>query len=161
MCTDISLGAIDIIRLYGLRFKIEHSFKQAIRLIGSFAYHFWMKGAVAPPQRQSVSSSPIIQLSGSSQTQGQRLPCFHPSRGGRPRSAPISRRRCAQAGMGLVGSWLRTIRPGIPPSELVVAQALRQTLPDFVLVSCKVCALAKFIADQQDTQNMRIFRMSA
>src|SRR6516162_9412711 len=38
MCTDLSLGAIDIIRLYGLRFKIEHSFKQAIRLIGSFAY---------------------------------------------------------------------------------------------------------------------------
>ena len=46
MCTDLSLGAIDIIRLYGLRFKIEHSFKQAIRLIGSFAYHFWMKGMV-------------------------------------------------------------------------------------------------------------------
>ena len=25
------------------------------------------------------------------------------------------------------GSWLRTIRPGIPPSEFVVANALRQT----------------------------------
>ena len=43
MCTDISLSAVDIIHLYGLRFKIEHSFKQAIRLIGAFAYHFWMK----------------------------------------------------------------------------------------------------------------------
>src|SRR5262245_19004459 len=32
MCTDLSLGAIDIIRLYGLRFKIEHCFKQAIPL---------------------------------------------------------------------------------------------------------------------------------
>jgi hypothetical protein len=59
------------------------------------------------------------------------------------------------------GSWLRTIRPGIPPSELVVAQALRQTLPDFLLVSSKVCALAKFIADRQNTHKMTIFRLTA
>ena len=31
MCTDTSLSAVDIIRLYGLRFKIECSFKQAVR----------------------------------------------------------------------------------------------------------------------------------
>ena len=46
MCTDTSLSAVDIIRLYGLRFKIEHSFKQATRQIGSFAYHFWMKDMI-------------------------------------------------------------------------------------------------------------------
>ncbi len=43
MRTDTSLSAIEIIGLYGLRFKIEHSFKQAVRPIGSFAYHFWMQ----------------------------------------------------------------------------------------------------------------------
>jgi hypothetical protein len=32
MCTDLSLSAVEIIRLYSLRFKIEHSFKQATRL---------------------------------------------------------------------------------------------------------------------------------
>jgi len=46
MCTDTSLSAIEIIRLYGLRFKIEHGFKQATRQIGSFAYHFWMKDMI-------------------------------------------------------------------------------------------------------------------
>ena len=30
------------------------------------------------------------------------------------------------------GSWVRTIRAGIPPSEFVVANALRQTFPDFL-----------------------------
>jgi hypothetical protein len=44
---------------------------------------------------------------------------------------------------------------------MVVAQALPQTLPDFLFVSSKVCALAKFIADRQDTQNMKIFRLTA
>src|SRR6516162_11766595 len=42
MTTDLSLGAIDIIRIYGLRFKIEHTFRQAAHQIGLFAYHFWM-----------------------------------------------------------------------------------------------------------------------
>jgi len=59
------------------------------------------------------------------------------------------------------GSWLRTIRPGIPPSELVVANALRQTLPEFLLSSSKSNSLAKFIKDRQDTHNMRIFRLAA
>ena len=43
MSTDTSLSAIEIICLYGLRFKIEPGFKQAVHVIGSFSYHFWMK----------------------------------------------------------------------------------------------------------------------
>src|ERR1700733_11080969 len=42
MCTDTSPQAIEIIRLYGLRFKIEHTFKQAVPQVGCFPFHFWM-----------------------------------------------------------------------------------------------------------------------
>ena len=59
------------------------------------------------------------------------------------------------------GSWLRTIRPGIPPSELVVTNALRQTFPDFLLTPTKTNSLTKFITDRQDAQNMRIFRLAS
>jgi hypothetical protein len=50
------------------------------------------------------------------------------------------------------GSWLRTIRPGIPPSEFVVAKALRQTLPEFLMGPAKSDSLTKFIAERQDEE---------
>jgi hypothetical protein len=42
LSTDLALDPIDVIRLYGIRFKIELSFKQALRVVGVYAYHFWM-----------------------------------------------------------------------------------------------------------------------
>jgi len=41
--TDLALAPIEVVRLYGLRFKIELSFKQALRVLGVYAYHFWMR----------------------------------------------------------------------------------------------------------------------
>ena len=55
------------------------------------------------------------------------------------------------------GSWLRNIRPGIPPSEFVVASALPGNASRFSpRLRKKNGSLAKFIADRQDTGNMRI-----
>ena len=162
MCTDLTLSAIDIIRLYGLRFKIEHSFKQAVRLIGSFAYHFWMQ-----------DMKPLRRGNGNQYLHRESL---------KYRDA-IKRKLHAyhvfiQAGIVCQGllqylsvafpalvwnsfrSWLRTIRPGIPPSELVVATALRQTLPEFLLNNPQCDFIEKFIVERQDPQSMEMFRLA-
>jgi hypothetical protein len=43
LSSDVTLDALTVIRLYGLRAKIECGFKQALHVLGVYAYHFWMK----------------------------------------------------------------------------------------------------------------------
>src|ERR1035437_2555233 len=48
------------------------------------------------------------------------------------------------------GSWIRTVRPGLAPSEQVVAIALRNRLPEFLASAAKPSILVKFIRDRLD-----------
>ena len=48
------------------------------------------------------------------------------------------------------GSWIRTIRPGLAPSEQVVAIALRNTFPEFLATAAKTVILVKFLRDRLD-----------
>jgi hypothetical protein len=50
---------------------------------------------------------------------------------------------------------------GIAPSEFVVANALRNAPPEFLIASSESDSLAKFIADRQDNDNMRILRLAS
>ena len=47
-------------------------------------------------------------------------------------------------------SWLRTMNPAAAPSEAVVAQALRDTLPDFLLKAPAEHDLKKFVTENAD-----------
>jgi hypothetical protein len=48
------------------------------------------------------------------------------------------------------GSWIRTVRPGLAPSEQVVAIALRHTFPEFLATAAKTVILVKFLRDRLD-----------
>src|SRR3982074_1489642 len=163
MCTDTSLSAVDLIRLYGLRFKIGCSFKRAVRRMVSFAYPFWMKDMI--PLRYRNGNQYLHRKSADYRSRVKRkIHAYHAFI-----QAGVVAQRLLQylavAAPKLVwesfGSWLRTIRPGIPPSEFVVAHALRQTLPEFLMGTSKSNSLTKFITDRQDTEKMRIFRLAS
>jgi hypothetical protein len=162
MCTDTTLDAIEILRLYGLRFKIEHSFKQAVRLIGSFAYHFWMRD-MKPLRRNNGNQHLHRETSEYRDAIKRKINAYHlfihTGVVAQGLLQYLSATFPAQVWSSF-GSWLRTIRPGIPPSELVVATALRHTMPVFLMTCGQSNPLAKFIVDRQDPDRMDLFRLA-
>jgi hypothetical protein len=163
MSTDLSLGAADIIRIYGLRFKIEHMFKQAVGLIGTFAYHFWMMDMT--PLRYRNGNQHLHRQSDHYRKQIRRkIHAYHVFMQAGAIAQGLQQYLSVvfpQLVWDSFGSWLKTIRPGIAPSEFVVGNVMRQTLPDFLLNCAKSNALAEFIANRQDTESMRIFRLAS
>lgn len=152
LSTDLALAALQIIELFGVRFKIEVSFKQAIYTVGTYAYHFWMRAMTPRPHRSG--NQHLHRKSQSYRDQVRRkIGAYH---------AHIQLGLIAQGLLQTLalcyttavwrrfGSWLRTIRPGVLPSELVVALALRHSLPLFLADSPADHALAKFIRQRID-----------
>ena len=158
MCTDTSLSAVDIIHLYGLRFKIECSFKQAVRQIGSFAYHFWMKDMT--PLRHHNGNQYLHRKSADYRDRVKRkMRAYH---------AFIQAGVVAQGllqYLALVapklvwnsfGSWLRTIRPA---SAIRICRGKR-VAPDTsrisLLAPAKKPSSRKFIAERRTPKNADI-----
>ena len=40
--SDLTLEPLEIVQLYGYRFKIAAGFRQAVHALASYGYHFWM-----------------------------------------------------------------------------------------------------------------------
>ena len=152
LATDLSLSGLQVIELYGVRFKIEVSFKQAIYTLGTYAYHFWMSD-MTPRSRRSGNQYLHRKPASYREHVRRKIAAYH---------AHIQLGIIAQGLLQALalcstttvwkrfGSWLRTIRPGIVPSEFVVAIALRHSLPVFLADSPKEHTLVKFIRDRID-----------
>ncbi len=58
------------------------------------------------------------------------------------------------------GSWIRTVRLGLCPSENVTSIALRNTLPNFIGGSPSDVELVSFIQDRLDLERIKGTRCS-
>jgi len=163
MTTNLTLDPLDVIALYGYRFKIEVGFRQAVHVLGTYAYHFWM--ANMPARKRGSGNQDIRKRSTEYKKAVRRkIGAYH-------RFVQLG---CiAQGLLQLLAieeratvwqhfrSWLRTMNPDLPPSELVVIQALRTTLPEFLADPRAPADLVKFLARIRSPDILRAYERAA
>ena len=152
MSTDLSLSPLDIIKIYGYRFKIEVAFKQALYTIGTWSYHFWM--AMMTPRKNKSGDQYLHRKSKKYREmviRKMRAYTCHLQIGmiaqGLLQYLSLT---CTKFVWDSFGSWLRTIRAGIHPSEQITAQALKNMIPEFLVNSSEDHILVKFIREKID-----------
>jgi hypothetical protein len=157
--TDLNLDPVRMIVTYGLRFRIELCFKQLIYVVGAFAYRFWsrnMKKASRGDGDQYLHRAPeSLRQKILDKIRAYHL---HLQLGlialGLLQWLSLS---FSQAVWTHFGSWMRTMKTQLPPSELVVASAMRNTLADFLVSLPEGHDLAKFLDDKLDLDRAPVY----
>ena len=163
LSSDLSLDALEVVRCYGVRFKIEVTFKQAVHAVGTWCYHFWMADMEPRPNRSG--NQYVHHKSEAYRAHVRRkLAAYHCHlQVGTIAQGLLQMLSILHAGTvwQRFGSWLRTIRPGIAPSEGVVSLALRQSLPEFLATNNETNTLAKFIIQNLDLDRAEGWRLAS
>jgi hypothetical protein len=133
MSTDLSADSSSLIMIYGLRFKIEIFFKQAVHQIGAFLYRFWLK-IINSKKRgsgdQCLQFAPkkfkdrVIKKIRSYNLFIQVAFIAH----GLLQYLSIHYHKTVWRNFN---TWIRTIRDNTLPSEMVVVHAMKETYFEF------------------------------
>ena len=144
MSTDLTADPLSLIEIYGLRFKIEVLFKQAVHSVGVFVYRFWLK---TMRRNKRGSGSQCLQFASKKfkDSVAKKIRSYHLfillgfiAQG---LLQYLSIHQYATVWRNF-GTWLRTIRKNTLPSEMVVAMAMTKTYNEF-LVDGEYCSIFK------------------
>lgn len=150
--TDTDLSPENIIKAYGYRFKIEVAFKQAIWTIGTFSYRFWMKD-MKPTKRNQGDVYLHMEEKSYRDRIKKKIKAYH---------VFLQAGVIAQGLLQIIssmqtnlvwenfGSWIRTRRPGVAPSEKVVSVSMQNSLPEFLASTLLECTFRKFLCKKID-----------
>ena len=134
MTTHMELDPLEVIVLYSHRFKIETGFRQAIHVLGAYAYHFWMQD-MEPIRRRGKDQHLHMKTDEYRAAVVRKMKAYH----------LYVQLACIAQGLLIhlainhretvwkqFRSWLRTMDPSRPPSELVVVHSLREGLGEYL-----------------------------
>jgi len=148
MSTDRTASSLSLIKIYGLRFKIEVLFKQAVHQIGTFLYRFWLK-SMAPRKRHQKGDQCLQFFSKEFKVRvARKLHAYNLF----ILSGLIAQGllqylsiHCHAMVWASFGTWLRTIRDNTLPSEMVTAWAMTRTYDQFLADEQQLSIFKKFI----------------
>lgn len=163
LSSDLTLDPLTVIALYGYRFRIEVGFRQAIGGLGTYAYHLWMEkmsrrkrgSGNQDIRKRSWEYKQAVQRKIAAYHRFVQLGCI--AQGLLQLLAFTQRHTVWQR----FRSWLRTMNPQQSPSELVVAQALRTSLPEFLTDPAAPHDLVKFLAHIRTPEILRAYEPAA
>ena len=163
LSTNTLLSPLEIVALYGYRFKIEAGFRQAVHVLGSYAYHFWML-AMTPISKKAGDQILYRKSDSYRQAVRRKLHAYHCY----VQIGCIAQGLLQHLAVNFSStvwkhfrSWLRTMKTDQPPSELVVAYALRSGLFQFLAANPGELTLKKIILDHLDPSLLPEYRMAA